>query len=328
MRYRFVRERENYEDYASGRVFVGTPGNPTFPVRLASEVLQRCAAILRSYGRGEPFCVYDPCCGAAYHLAVIGYLHMDQIRRIIGSDIDEDALTMAKRNLGMLSLVGLEQRMSELAAMRDAFGKHSHAEALASAARLRARLTARQSRERPDAQLFVADATDAGALATGLRGQAVDILFADVPYGWQSGWRTRRQEGELDCEPVWLMLQALLAVVSEGTVLAVAADKSQRIEHEHYACLQHLRAGKRQIAILKPQADCQRDSESQPTLPLTTVQDTGRPSLSVRGGGGEVADILSVKRTGPHHDAGPCIRGPVVRSRCTRVPTARSLAAL
>ena len=112
MRYRFVRERENYEDYASGRVFVGMPGNPAFPVRLASEVLQRCAAIHRAEGHRGPFRVYDPCCGAAYHLVVIGYLHIGQIRKITGSDIDAEALALAERNLGMLSLAGLERRRS------------------------------------------------------------------------------------------------------------------------------------------------------------------------------------------------------------------------
>jgi 23S rRNA (guanine2535-N1)-methyltransferase len=258
MRYRFVRERTNYEDYASGRVLVGMPGNPAFPVRLASEVLQRCAMILESGGRREAFCIYDPCCGAAYHLAVIGYLHMRQVQVIIGSDIDEAALTLAARNLGMLSLAGLEQRMAELAAMRDAFGKRSHTEALASAARLLARLTACPVKDRPRTRLFRADATDRDALVAGMGGQRIDIVFADVPYGWRSEWQSGSEEGLADGEPLWLMLESLLGIVSEGTVLAIAADKSQRVEHERYARLQRLRAGKRQIAILKPLAGTHR----------------------------------------------------------------------
>ncbi len=252
MRYRFVPQRENYEDYASGRVFVGMPGNPAFPVRLASEVAQRCLGILQSSGREEPFCVYDPCCGAAYHLAVIGYLHMRRIREIIGSDIDGEALTIAERNLGMLSLTGLEQRMAELAVMRDAFGKRSHTEALASAARLRAQLDACPPGDRPTTRLFLADAMDPRALTAGLRGQAADIVFTDVPYGWHSRWRTGRQGGLPRAEPLWLMLEALLGVVSEATVVAIAADKSQHVEHERYERLQRLSAGKRQVALLRP----------------------------------------------------------------------------
>jgi hypothetical protein len=252
MKYRFVRERENYEDYASGRVFVGVPGNPAFPVRLASEILQRCASVLNTRGQGGRFSVYDPCCGAAYHLVVLGYLHTRRIGEIIGSDVDETALAMARRNLSMLSLEGLEQRMAELAAMRDAFGKRSHADALTSAARLRAQLTAHSPADRPMIRLFVADATDPQALARGLRRQPVDIVITDVPYGWHSGWHSAEGADQPDGEPLRLMLEALLGVVSENSVLAVAADKSQRIEHERYVPLQRLRAGRRQIAILRP----------------------------------------------------------------------------
>jgi 16S rRNA G966 N2-methylase RsmD len=229
------------------------PGNPTFPVRLASEAFQRCTDILQSCGRPEPFCVYDPCCGAAYHLVVIGYLHMRQIREIIASDIDEAALAVAERNLGMLTLNGLEQRMAELAAMRDAFGKHSHTEALASAARLRADLAAHPAAARPQTRLFLADATDSSALVTQLRGQVVDIVFADLPYGWHSAWQGQAQEQQLSRPPLWQMLEALLNVISEGTVVAIAADKSQRIEHEQYERLQRWRVGRRKMAILKPQ---------------------------------------------------------------------------
>jgi hypothetical protein len=252
MRYRFARERAIYEDYASGRVLLGMPGNPAFPVRLSSEIVQRCAALLRSAGRRGPFCVYDPCCGAAYHLAVIGFLHMGEIRKIIGSDIDETVLSMAEQNLAMLSLVGLEQRMAKLAAMRDAFGKRSHTEALASAARLHERLAAHQPGERPQTQLFVADATDPERLSAELRGEVVDIVFADVPYGWHSAWRSTEQGRSRHDDPLQLMLEALLGVVSGKTVVAVAADKSQRVVHERYARVQRVSAGRRQVVILKP----------------------------------------------------------------------------
>jgi hypothetical protein len=261
MRYQFVRERENYEDYASGRVFVGMPGNPALPVRLASEVLQRCAGILSAGGHEGPFALYDPCCGAAYHLVVIGYLHMGQIHKIIGSDVDKNALALAHRNLGMLSPAGLEQRMAELAGMRDAFGKHSHAEAIASAARLRARLLACPLAQRPITRLFPADATDQGALRWQLRGEAIDIVFTDVPYGWHSGWRIEKEDLLPDNQALWLVLETLLAVVSRRTVVAVAADKAQHVAHEGYQRLQRLRAGKRQVAILRPLTDDGRASE-------------------------------------------------------------------
>src|SRR5438128_795255 len=40
MPFKFAVERENYADYASGKVFYNLPGHPAFPVRLASEIFQ------------------------------------------------------------------------------------------------------------------------------------------------------------------------------------------------------------------------------------------------------------------------------------------------
>ena len=44
MQYKFAKEQPDYSDLASGRVFYSLPGHPAFPVRLASEVFQRCLA--------------------------------------------------------------------------------------------------------------------------------------------------------------------------------------------------------------------------------------------------------------------------------------------
>jgi hypothetical protein len=254
MKYRFVRERGNYEDYASGRVLLGMRGNPAFPVRLASEVFQRCAAILRAEGQTGAFRLYDPCCGAAYHLTVIGYLHLGQIRRIVGSDTDPGVLELGERNLAMLSLPGLERRMAELAGMYDAFGKRSHAEALASAGRLRDRLLAYPVQERPQTCLFLADATSSGALKPALESEAIDIVFTDVPYGRHSEWQTQTPRTVPGTGFARLMLESLRAVVSGRTVVAVAADKTQEVVHPEYERLQRLKVGRRQIVILRPLA--------------------------------------------------------------------------
>jgi hypothetical protein len=270
MKYRFVRERENYEDYASGRVLLGMPGNPAFPVRLASEVFQRCAAIHRAQGRTGPFRLYDPCCGAAYHLTVIGYLHLEQVRRIVGSDIDPNVLDLAEQNLAMLSPVGLGRRMVQLTAMRDAFGKRSHADALASAERLRDRLRAWPAGQYAQVRLFLADATDPAALGRALEGEQIDIVFTDVPYGWHSEWQTVENPDAGREMPrtvrgtgsVWLMLESLRGVLAERTVVAVAADKAQEVVHAAYQRLQRLKVGKRQVVILRPLAHGGRTAHS------------------------------------------------------------------
>ena len=50
MQYLYATERPDYSDLASGRVFYSLPGHPAFPIRLASEIFQRCLAFRRAAG--------------------------------------------------------------------------------------------------------------------------------------------------------------------------------------------------------------------------------------------------------------------------------------
>ncbi len=121
MQYKYATERANYADLASGHVFYSLPGHPALPVRLASEIYQRCLA-LRGQGI-SPCTIYDPCCGAAYHLSVIAYLHWESIYRVICSDIDEKAVRLAERNLGLLTPGGIKRRSREISAMVHLYDK-------------------------------------------------------------------------------------------------------------------------------------------------------------------------------------------------------------
>src|SRR5690348_10547774 len=140
MIFKFATQRENYSAYAGGQVFHNLRGHPAFPVRLASEIFQRCLQFRSAKGLHTPVKLYDPCCGGAYHLAVLAYLHWGHIMEIRASDIDGEALSIAKRNLALLTLQGLESRMAEVEEMRRLYQKESHAEALRSAAHLKAKL--------------------------------------------------------------------------------------------------------------------------------------------------------------------------------------------
>ncbi len=134
MQYQYAKERPDYSDLTSGRVFYSLPGHPAFPVRLASEIFQRCIMFRKTlYKNQTPCALYDPCCGTAYHLGVLGYLHGEYIREIIGSDIDAKVISLAARNLEMLSLSGLDKRINEITIMLEQYGKNSHKDALKSA---------------------------------------------------------------------------------------------------------------------------------------------------------------------------------------------------
>jgi hypothetical protein len=248
MAYRYALEKQDDRDYASGRVFYGLTGQPAFPVRLASEMLQRCIARQRAHGRSGPYVLYDPLCGGAYLLSTLAYLHWTDIAQIIGSDVDEQALSLARRNLGLLTAQGIDRRITEIEGLIELYGKASHRAALKSAKRLKERLLAALADHSIPVHVFQANAANAQELLGGLEETAVDIVLTDVPYGRDARWQMPTKGRE---PPLWQMLDALSAIVSERCVVAVAADKGQRIAHPEFRRIERFRLGKRQIALLQ-----------------------------------------------------------------------------
>jgi tRNA G10 N-methylase Trm11 len=254
MQYKYAKEQRDYSDLSSGRVFYSLPEHPAFPVRLASEIFQRCLAQReRIYGVSTPCSLYDPCCGAAYHLSVLAYLHGEQLRDVIGSDIDEKAVALAKRNLGLISMEGLNERIHELSRMYAQYGKDSHREALQSASLLKERFAALTEKRQLGTSVFRANALDGQELLKNLKPKSVDLVLTDVPYGQHSYWR-EVDENKVR-SPLEAMLEALLGVVSPSGIVAIASDKQQKIAHERYRRIEHFQTGKRRIVILKPGYD-------------------------------------------------------------------------
>jgi 23S rRNA (guanine2535-N1)-methyltransferase len=249
MTYKFALEDRDYSDYASGRVIYNLPGAAAFPVRLASEIFQRAWNLLQDsrngnsgYKKGAPLAIFDPCCGAAYHLSALGFLHAGQIRSILAADYDPQAVAAAERNLGLLGPDGLNRREAELRGLLEQYGKPSHAEALKSVRVLRGKL---ESGTIP-ARVFRADVFDQADLSRELAGATIDLVLSDVPYGGLSGWQGQAPEET----PVTGLLESLRAVLKAGTLVAVAADKANKIHHPAYRRLEHFRVGHRQISLL------------------------------------------------------------------------------
>ena len=245
MQYKYATERANYADLASGHVFYSLPGHPAFPVRLASEIYQRCLA-LRGQGI-SPCTIYDPCCGAAYHLSVIAYLHWESIYRVICSDIDKKAVRLAERNLGLLTPGGIKRRSREISAMVHLYDKESHKGALESITRMQEQVN-RLTAVRPiQTHVFRANALKASSLRAGLQGVAIDLVFSDIPYGQHSQWKENQTP-----HPAWAMLEALFEFLSPKSIVAIVSDKLQKAAHEKYEQIEKFQLGKRQVIILRP----------------------------------------------------------------------------
>lgn len=248
MEYKYEKVDKDYSDLASGRVFYSLAGHPAFPIRLASEIFQRCLAHREKiYGATNPCTLYDPCCGAAYHLSILAYLHRKHLREIIASDIDEKAVILAERNLGLLSVVGLDRRIREITTMIGQYDKDSHKDALKSAHLLRDRIAAFDKENPLTTTVIQSNAADRQTMLKHVQLQSVDIVFTDVPYGQHSQW----QDSDAISNPIWSMLDVLTEVLSPSSIVAVASDKGQKVSHERYQRLEHFQIGKRRVAILR-----------------------------------------------------------------------------
>ncbi|TFG68231.1 MAG: rRNA methyltransferase [Anaerolineales bacterium] len=249
MPYRYAIEKTDYSDFASGCVFYGAPGHPAFPIRLASEIYQACLALRVKGGLTSRCVLYDPVCGGAYHLSVLAYLHWETIHSVIGSDVDKEIIATAERNIGLLTLEGVETRIQKIEGLFHAYGKQSHKSALASALRLRDQLLTHTRYHTINQAVFCADALDATALQNHLGDVTADIVFADIPYGMHSRWQIADTSIQY---PITHMLSSLLPVLAEGGIVAVAADKSAQVTHPLYMRVERFQSGKRQVILLKP----------------------------------------------------------------------------
>lgn len=241
MSYLFETENKNYEDFASGRVLYNQQGTTSFPVRLGSEIFLRCERILQKAGADGPYSIYDPCCGGAYLLTTLGFLHGDRISRILASDIDDGMIALAQRNLSLLSLPGIEQRISQIKKMADDFGKASHAEALQSAMNLRESLLARKTRI--ETTSFIADATQEK-----YGYEKADIVITDLPYGKIVHWKNGLQDGSTAVKG---LLDNLVPFLAHKSVVAIVSDKKTSLGHERYERIDWFQLGKRKVTFLQ-----------------------------------------------------------------------------
>lgn len=241
MSYRFETTDKNYEDFASGKVFYNQQGTTSFPVRLASEIFLRCEHILKAAGAGGPYSIYDPCCGGAYLVATLGFLHGDRISQILASDIDESIVALAQRNLSLLTLAGIEQRMEQIGKMLAEFGKPSHKDALKSAVSLKEILLSKNVQTK--ILSFAADATKEKPIK-----EKIDIVITDLPYGQVVQWSGQQEEHSA----VKGLLDTLIPVLADNSIAAVVSGKKTVVKHERYKRVEQFKIGKRQVTFLQP----------------------------------------------------------------------------
>lgn len=240
--YKFVSEKENYEDYSSGRVLYGTPEATNFSVRIACEIFLRCKDYLSKNGKQDDYKIYDPFCGAGYSLTVLGLLYGKLIKTIIASDYDNHILEFAQKNLSLLKKEGIQNRISELEKFILDFGKDSHKEALESAKRVEEIVQSLVV----ETNIFQFNMLSDEKLSDNVNN--IDIVITDIPYGKLVKWDGLK-EGE---NPVQAMLDKIKGKLSKFSVVAIVYNKQQEIKHEGFVRLKKFSIGKRKILLLCP----------------------------------------------------------------------------
>lgn len=187
MIYKFENKRKNYSAFASGSVLKSFPGQPAFPVRLASELFQRSTEILNRAGINLPYTLYDPFSGSGYLITSLGFIHGNSLSKIFGSDIELETVNTANDNLNLLTEAGLKRRNSELQKLYNQFEKKSYLDAIKNAEYLAEKYLSSHLQSIPK-QVFQADAFNKLSIEKYISLNSIDIVITDVPYGNQTEW--------------------------------------------------------------------------------------------------------------------------------------------
>lgn len=251
-KYRHETVREDYTHYASGNVFLSMPGQPGFPVRLASEVFQTCVQLRARAGREDRAILYDPCCGAGYLLVTTAFRHWSQIRSVIGSDLREESLALARRNLSLLDPSGLLARLHEIEEAQAGEWREARETAIRGVRFLLERQAVLSARYSMESRISRADAGSPQEVEAAVGGLRVDIAMADVPYGELSEWQGALGTLASREEAISRLLESLLGVLSPGAVVAVVSPKKETVAHPRYERRKRLKIGKRMVSYLSP----------------------------------------------------------------------------
>jgi 23S rRNA G2445 N2-methylase RlmL len=232
--YRYVTNWSDSSDFASGVVLRSAPGYPAFPARLAVEIFLRATSHLDD---DRPVTLWDPCCGSGHLLTVLGWLQRARLRGVIGSDVSEQAVELARKNIALLTPEGLAARERERR-------EPSYTDAAEAARRLAGRLTAAGGGL--PGSVHQADVFDPSALETVLAGaEPPDVVLTDVPYSEQTHWA-----GKVPEQPVPAMLRSLASVLPQHAVVAVTS-RGRRIAGIPLRPLERLKIGTRSVVLLR-----------------------------------------------------------------------------
>ena len=236
-----MKRKVNYEDYSSGRVLYGAPKATNFPVSLTLEIFERCSEYLSKKGNLGPYVIYDPFCGVAYSLTVLGFLRGENIKEMFASDADKTILEFAHKNLSLLTVKGINNRIAELTKFIQEYKKDSHKEALKSAELLKTKTESLNIKT----EVFQFNVLNTDSLPK--FANKIDIIIADVPYGKLTKWEGLKE----GTNPIQVFLDKIQDRLSKTAIVAIILDKKQDIKYDGYRKIKSFKIVKRKIVLLE-----------------------------------------------------------------------------
>ena len=246
--YRFATLKHDYSLYSSGVVVRTGFGRPGFPIRLAAEIVQTCVSLREKYfgPLNRPAVIYDPCCGSAFLLSIIALYFWGEVGTVIGSDVDDHALMIAKENLRSLNISRLRDRISVLQSAKPSTGNRLTLDDTFALNELYRRLDAFP--HELIHKVFRADASNVLEIDSGLQGAKPDFVIADVPYSHISSWKGSL--GIMHRSQVTQLLCAVAIGLLPTTIVAIISRKDEIISAPHYRKLGTFKLGKRKVTYL------------------------------------------------------------------------------
>jgi hypothetical protein len=166
----------------------------------------------------------------------------------MASDINEDSLTHAQRNLSLLTVEGINRRICELTELVGLYSKASHREALENAVQFRYQVESRGNS--PEIYYYKADILHHDCVDK--LPQRPDIIITDLPYGNLVSWEANENDAGDSETIIRAFLANLAAIAINPSIAAIVSDKKQNIKHEAFSRVEQFKVGKRKVTLLTP----------------------------------------------------------------------------
>ena len=161
----------------------------------------------------------------------------DKIKTLYGSDIEEACLEAARCNLAMLTKEGLISAVDKVLE-KEVTGEARRIQLTCSADKILPHLTSP-----PHCKVFRHDILSCVPKLS----EPIDYVFADIPYGIMTEWRTDSSEAD----PIQSLVRSIAPIMSDDGVLVICGGKDLRLKSDVIRGIDKICIGKRLVLVFQ-----------------------------------------------------------------------------